>query len=228
MKSLLSIGILLLPLLDLTAVPLIREKVTVDGDLSDPVWQKVEWRSGFTQLGSKTPAAAQTRFKTFHDGSRIYFAVECDEPEMSKLRTAWNPGSWQNDSIEINLVPDPKILSFYKISVDANGGFQDLFGQDDNTDRGIYQFNAAWRSSSQVKSRKEQDKCEMVLVAAGNDESGDFGGGEHGTCADDGEGDDAAEDHKPFFHIYLLKPGNPVDLDTAYVRSNAPFAQAYV
>ena len=158
MKSLLGIGILLLPLLNLTAVPLIREKVTVDGDLSDPVWQKVEWRSGFTQLGSKTPAAAQTRFKTFHDGSRIYFAVECDEPEMSKLRTAWNPGSWQNDSIEINLVPDAKILSFYKVTVDANGGFQDLFGQDDNTDRGVYQFNAVWRSSALVKSRKEQDK----------------------------------------------------------------------
>lgn len=77
---------------------------------------------------------------------------------MSRLRTAWNPGSWQNDSIEINLVPDAKILSFYKIIVDANGGSQDMFGQDDNTDRGIYLFNGEWRSSSRIRSRKGKDK----------------------------------------------------------------------
>ena len=158
MKRFLGIGLLLLPLVNLLALPLIREKVTIDGDLSDPVWQKLQWRSGFTKLGSKTPAEARTRFKTFHDGSSIYFAVECDEPEMSKLRTAWNPGSWQNDSIEINLVPDAKILSFYKVIADVNGGSQDLFGQDDNTDRGIYLFNADWRSSARVRSRKEKDK----------------------------------------------------------------------
>lgn len=42
MKRFTGIGLLLLPLVNLLAVPLIREKVTIDGDLSDPVWQKVE------------------------------------------------------------------------------------------------------------------------------------------------------------------------------------------
>ncbi len=158
MKRIPGIWLLLLPLVNLFAVPQIREKVTIDGDLSDPVWEKLEWRSGFTKLGSKTPAEAQTRFKTFHDGSSLYFAVECDEPEMSKVRTAWNPGSWQNDSIEINLVPDAKILSFYKVIADVNGGSQDMFGQDDNTDRGIYLFNGDWRSSARIRSRKGKDR----------------------------------------------------------------------
>ena len=94
----------------LWGIPLKVGKVNVDGDLSDPVWQTLPWKSSFTLLGTKTPAPAQTRFKTFHDQKNIYFAVECDEPAMEKIRkndySANSSLIWMNDSVELNLVPD--------------------------------------------------------------------------------------------------------------------------
>ena len=56
----------LVPIFFLQAVPLRKTAPVIDGDLSDPVWQGLPWRSSFTVLGKRTPAAARTRFKCFN------------------------------------------------------------------------------------------------------------------------------------------------------------------
>ena len=148
----------------LSAMPYLPGKsVKVDADLSDPVWQTLPWKGPFHALGSKEKAPVQSRFKTFHDKKYIYFAIECDEPAMAKIRK--NPYSydsgllWMNDSIEINLVPDSaKVISFFKWIVDSNGAVCDLRAQDDNTGRDKFIANSQWTSSALVKARRGKDK----------------------------------------------------------------------
>ena len=157
----------------LWGIPLKVGKVNVDGDLSDPVWQTLPWKSSFTLLGTKTPAPAQTRFKTFHDQKNIYFAVECDEPAMAKIRkndySANSSLIWMNDSVELNLVPDGKLVKFYKVMIDARGTSLDLQGEDDNTDRGRYLFNALWKSSVKTAVRLHKDKwCVEAAIPLGS------------------------------------------------------------
>ncbi|MBO5724351.1 MAG: hypothetical protein J6S58_05925, partial [Lentisphaeria bacterium] len=159
----------LLPVFFLQAVPLRKTAPVIDGDLSDPVWQGLPWRSSFTVLGKRTPAAARTRFKCFNDGRNLYFAVECDEPFMEKQkRTVYpvnNGRHYNNDSVEINLVPDKKLMKFYKVIVDVNGAYSDFLGQDDNTDRNVYIFNGLWRSGSStaVQRGKNQYTVEVAI-----------------------------------------------------------------
>ena len=148
----------------LSAMPYLPGKsVKVDADLSDPVWKTLPWKGSFYALGTKEKAPVQSRFKTFHDKKYIYFAIECDEPAMAKIRK--NPYShdsgllWMNDSIEINLVPDSaKVISFFKWIVDTNGAVCDLRAQDDNTGRDKFVANGQWTSSALVKARRGQDK----------------------------------------------------------------------
>lgn len=116
MKKIFSFLASFLPALTLCAVPFIAEQPVIDGDLSEPVWRKIPWRSSFTLIGTKEPAAAQTRFKTYNNGDYLFFAVECDEPDTARLvRKPYSDGSglvWMNDSVEISLVPDSRVLSF--------------------------------------------------------------------------------------------------------------------
>ncbi|MBO5724229.1 MAG: hypothetical protein J6S58_05310 [Lentisphaeria bacterium] len=168
---LLCLNIFLLPAL--YAVPLMQEKITVDGLLSEGVWQKLPWKSSFTLLGTSRQAQAQTRFKTFNDGKNIFFGVECDEPLIAQVRkndySENSPLLWMNDSVELNLVPDGKLVSFYKIIVDAWGRTLDLLGQDDNTDRARYLFNALWRSSAKSAVRFHKNKwCVEVSIPLGS------------------------------------------------------------
>ena len=150
-----------------SAMPFLSGKsAVIDGDLSDPVWKSLPWKSDFFELGTGKKAPVQTRFKTFNDGKYIYFAVECDEPAMAKIRkNLYSRDSsliWMNDSVEVNLVPDStNVLSYYKVTIDTNGAFSDLFGQDDNTGRDKFLFNGGWDSSIRLKTKKYADKWTM-------------------------------------------------------------------
>ncbi|MBO5723495.1 MAG: hypothetical protein J6S58_01565 [Lentisphaeria bacterium] len=139
------------------------QNVKVDGDLSDPVWKTLPWKSSFYALGTKEKAPVQSRFKTFHDKKNIYFAIECDEPAMAKIRkNAYSHDSgmlWMNDSVEINLIVDSsKVVYFFKWIIDSNGAVCDLRAQDDNTNRDKFVTNSSWTSSAAVKARRGKDK----------------------------------------------------------------------
>lgn len=144
-------------------VPCLQEKPVIDGKLGDAVWASLPWNSGFTKIGTKESADAQTRFKMYHDNNRFYFAVECDEPAMEKIVCKkYSPGSgliWLNDSIELNLVPDgEKVLSFYKFMADTSGDFVDMRAQDDNTNTEKYLIYPEWNSGAEIKTAREKNK----------------------------------------------------------------------
>lgn len=154
----------------LTAMPYLSgKKAVIDGDLLDPVWKSLPWKDSAYELGTGKQAPVKFRFKTFNNGSYIYFAVECDEPNMAKIRKSpYSRNSaliWMNDSIELNLVPDSeKVVSYYKITVDTNGAYSDLRGHDDNTGRDKFVFDSSWDSSVLLKTKVHADK--WVVEAA--------------------------------------------------------------
>ncbi|OQA81857.1 MAG: hypothetical protein BWY31_03601 [Lentisphaerae bacterium ADurb.Bin242] len=144
-------------------IPYIPQKPVIDGRLDDAAWSSLPWNSGFTKIGTKENAGAQTRFKTYHDNNHIYFAVECDEPFMDKIVCQkYSPGSsllWTNDSVELNLVPDGvKVLSFYKFIADTSGEFVDMKALDDNTNTEKYLLYPEWDSGAEIKTARGKDK----------------------------------------------------------------------
>ena len=166
-KKLLVIFLMICSSCALPAIPFLSETPVIDGDLSDGVWKKLPWKDSFSMLGKNEPAAVQTRFKTFNDGKYIYFAVECSEPDPAGLtrgkKSYGSPVLWTNDSIEINLIPDNKLLTFYKCVVDVNGTFTDLFYEDDNTDKNRY-LSQPWSSALTVKTKILSDRWTVEVA----------------------------------------------------------------
>ena len=133
-----------------------------DGKLTDPCWKNLSWNSSFTQNGSRKLVPVQTRFKVFHDRKALYFALEADEPSMEKIKarvlSKHSTHHWLNDSVEFNVVLDPKVLTYYKIIVDNRGAYCDLLCTDDNTDSERYAADYTWKSQAVFKTVKLKNK----------------------------------------------------------------------
>jgi|LSQX01.3.fsa_nt_gb hypothetical protein len=86
---------------------------TIDGDLSDGVWQSVNGQQvpsygSFFVLQKGTPAEFETTFRLLHDGERLYVAARClQEKEDYYVTSSGRDGRvWSDDSIEF-LLNDP-------------------------------------------------------------------------------------------------------------------------
>ena len=137
-------------------IPERNERPLIDGKADDACWRGLPWRSGFTRCGTGKQAEANTRFKIFTSKGTLYIAVEASEPEMQKIvkekKEHDSPAVWRNDSIEINLVPDPKAMSFYKFIIDSTGQYADLQLTDDNTDSGRFNAFNEWDGMPEIRT----------------------------------------------------------------------------
>jgi hypothetical protein len=169
-----KIVFLLTVLLGLTAaaadfqIPFRAEAAKIDGKDDDACWQDLEWNSGFVRNLTGKKAEAETRFKIFHNNKAFYILTEAMEPEMDKLvLKSYTPDGghhWRNDSLEINFVPDPKVMSFYKFMVDAAGVMDDLQCVDDNTDREVYAYNRNWDGHAEAKTERLADRWRLEMM----------------------------------------------------------------
>mgnify|MGYP005623550811 CR=1 FL=1 len=83
---------------------------TIDGDLSDAVWQSVGGEtvpsySGFFVLQRGDPAQFVTEFRMIHDGDRLYVAAQCAQTkdEFYVSSTGRDGRVWSDDSVELLL-----------------------------------------------------------------------------------------------------------------------------
>ena len=149
-------------------IPLRPDPAVIDGKDDDACWQTLEWNSGFVRNRTGEKAEAETRFKIFHNNKAFYLLAEAMEPEMDKLQvksyTQDGGHHWRNDSLEVNFVPDPNVMSFCKIMVDADGGMDDLLCVDDNTDRQEYAYDGKWDSDAVVKTARLADRWRLEMM----------------------------------------------------------------
>lgn len=167
-RSLLAVSFFLLCLASTASpptlnVPEIKIIPKIDGKLDDAVWKDIPWNKSFLTLRDRKPAQAETRFKIAHDSSYLYFAVEAFEPYMDRLSDMpelrkTSESFWLNDSIEINLVTDPRLEAFHKLIVSSAGRFQEIEMIDDNTGKNRYTAFHHWNSHAQVKTFRGRDR----------------------------------------------------------------------
>ncbi|OQA85969.1 MAG: F5/8 type C domain protein [Lentisphaerae bacterium ADurb.Bin242] len=144
-------------------VPYLTEAPVIDGNLQESAWKDIPWQSGFTAYRAGTVSKVQTRFKTAYDERNLYFAVELDEPDMTRLSERSNlrrnsEEFWLNDSVEFCIVNDPKLQTFYKLIVSSAGKVQEIILIDDNTGRGVFTPFFEWKSHADVKTVRLKDK----------------------------------------------------------------------
>ena len=99
---------------------------TIDGDLSDKVWQKAGRVGGYFALGGGGEAAAvQTSAQVAFDDQAAYLGFECDEPNVAGLvrKTTTDAASvWSDDLVEVFLSTSDDPRGYLHLGVSAGGG----------------------------------------------------------------------------------------------------------
>ena len=80
----------------------------LDGNIdSDPAWKSVPWNEGgfFIHRKEAVPKKA-TRFKACYTTDALYVGIECEEPDLDKLKKVYNFDEfWIYDTVEVFLFP---------------------------------------------------------------------------------------------------------------------------
>ncbi|MBI3919928.1 MAG: carbohydrate-binding family 9-like protein, partial [Armatimonadetes bacterium] len=114
--------------------------IRLDGVLDEPSWNAPPWQSSFLSAsvasenaGQPKPVAVQTRFKVLYDASALYIGVECDEPNIDKLRadvTEHDGMVFTDDCVEIFFDPAGEGRYYHHFVVNTRGAWYDDYGVD--------------------------------------------------------------------------------------------------
>jgi hypothetical protein len=114
------------------------EKIALDGVLNEPDWTAATWQTNFVSASASSdvaskPLSAQTRFKVVYDDSALFVAVECDEPNVDKLRaevTEHDGMVWGDDCVEIFFDPAGEGRYYHHFVINSKGAWYDDYGAD--------------------------------------------------------------------------------------------------
>ncbi|NQX81220.1 MAG: carbohydrate binding family 9 domain-containing protein [Flavobacteriaceae bacterium] len=130
-------------------------EVIIDGDLSDSVWDLVQWQGDFLQM---MPTAGEkptrgTNFKVLYDDDNIYIAIRCfdDNPDEIVKRLSRRDGS-PGDWIKIDIDSYRDFRTAYSFGVNSAGVQHDNFMSKggNSSDRN---WNAIWKAKTKIHDK---------------------------------------------------------------------------
>ncbi|MXV96933.1 MAG: carbohydrate-binding family 9-like protein [Gemmatimonadetes bacterium] len=101
----------------------------IDGQLTDPVWQRSPWTEPFVDIrGDGWPAPAwTTRAKIAWDDAHLYIAAELEEPHLWATLADRDAILYREHDFEVFLDPDGDALAYFELEINALGTEFDLF-----------------------------------------------------------------------------------------------------
>jgi len=118
----------------------------IDGILDDPCWQSAPLVGGFTLYNEPIKLEVQTFFRVAWDARALYLAVQCDEPQVSKVAVAARPRDaheiFGDEAVEVFLDPTHDHSHYYQFGVSVAGSLYDSEVQ-----------NATWNSDAEVMTK---------------------------------------------------------------------------
>ncbi|NOT60697.1 MAG: carbohydrate-binding family 9-like protein [Acidobacteria bacterium] len=109
------------------AVSAIREKIVVDGQLSEKAWAKAApitlmfpWEE---QMGVKQ----RTTVRLMRDQNYLYVGYECEDADITALHENRDDPVYQDDCVEIFLKPSDKTDHYFGLEMNARGVLFDYY-----------------------------------------------------------------------------------------------------
>jgi hypothetical protein len=129
------------------------EAPNIDGDVSDPVWQKAPALDEFYQLEPRegAPASERTIVHVLYDDKNIYFAFMAFEDEPQNITAhikARDGGIDQDDFVRVLLDPNMTRRNGYVFEVNPLGARREGLVQN-NVDF-LYEWNTFWSAKSRI------------------------------------------------------------------------------
>ena len=102
----------------------VKEKIKIDGQLTEESWNKVPANGAFKFPQSiKGEPTAQTEFKVLADADAVYIGIICREPMMGKLKVAATERGdavYLDDCVEVFIDPTNNRTNYYHFLLSAN------------------------------------------------------------------------------------------------------------
>ena len=134
----------------------------IDGDLRDPCWKGAREYAGLVTLQTHEPARPLTKFKVLYDDRRLYFGIECAEPNMAGLAANVaeddNGRIWADDAVEIFLDPAGRKDDDYHFILNTRGA---RFDEKVTHGGGMVVWDADWDVG--IKKRKSSWTAEVAI-----------------------------------------------------------------
>lgn len=100
----------------------------LDGTLSDPAWQSVEWTDDFIDIrgGDFPEPRFRTRCKMMWDDDFLYIGALLEEPDVWGTLTEKNSIIYHDNDFEVFIDPDGDCENYYEFEVNALGTIWEL------------------------------------------------------------------------------------------------------
>jgi hypothetical protein len=118
----------------------------LDGKLDDPIWEKLEWATDFTQRepDDGKPPSQQTSFKITYDDKNLYVGIRAHDREPEKIvRRVTRRDQFDGDWVEINIDSYFDHRTAFSFTINAAGvkGDEAISNDGDNWDTN---WNPIW------------------------------------------------------------------------------------
>ena len=104
------------------------EPITIDADLSKPVWQHASWTDDFVDIeGDLRPRPSlRTRARMLWDDDCFYVAAEMEEPHVWATLRERDSVIFHDNDFEVFLNPTCSVRNYYELEVNALNTVWDL------------------------------------------------------------------------------------------------------
>lgn len=101
--------------------------ITIDGDESDPAWQKAEWTDLFEDIENDVKPKYATKVKMLWDETNFYILAKIDEPHIWANLKQRDTIIFYNNDFEVFIDPDSDTFNYYELEINALNTAWDLF-----------------------------------------------------------------------------------------------------
>jgi hypothetical protein len=158
-----------------TTVPRIDGKISIDGVLDEPAWQKAAQLSAFVQHDTMAAARAGTTVRIWYDAAALYLGWICEDEDIQATLTQRDSRFWEEEVVEFFVTPRA-LDRYFELQWNPLGGTFDAIitnqlGADGRSQRfdGDWSFTAkgmtyAARVNGSVQDSRDHDQRWVIEV----------------------------------------------------------------
>lgn len=123
----------------------------IDGEISDQVWNQVEWSSDFIQFQPEenTQPSNQTKYKLLYDNNAVYIFVKSINNPNEIVNRLSRRDKLEGDAIMIGIDSNNDKISSFMFCLSSAGTQVDMFASG-NGDKEDESWNAVWYSKTKI------------------------------------------------------------------------------
>lgn len=134
----------LLPAPNRIVVPKLKGAVTIDGDLSEPVWKRAAVLSPFEKNDGSGREREATVVRIWYDDTALYLGWTCTDTDVQATFTARDSKFWEEEVVEFFVTPKD-LTRYFELQWNPLGGEFDAIITNELDARGVSKkFSGDW------------------------------------------------------------------------------------